>query len=54
MMMMIIIIMGHVLYRGLSGGLGRRRGKERTVRGEEDGSVLIYTYEDSLMKPTKH
>jgi hypothetical protein len=28
---------------------------ERMLRGEEDGSYLhILTYEDSLMKPTKH
>jgi hypothetical protein len=29
--------------------------KERLLRGEEDGSThYIYTYENSIMKPTKH
>jgi hypothetical protein len=40
---------------GISRREGGKRGKERTLRGEEDGSMLyIYIYEDSIMEPTKH
>jgi hypothetical protein len=32
-----------------------RGGKERILRTEEDcGTLNIYTYKDSIMKPTKH
>jgi hypothetical protein len=34
--------------------VGKSRGKERILRGEENEVCCIYAYEDRIMKPTKH
>jgi hypothetical protein len=38
----------------LGGGCRRGRGKERTLRVKRMEVWCIYTYKDSIMKPTKH
>jgi hypothetical protein len=53
MMSMIIIILGHKCICGTIVEVsGRGRGKERILRGEEDGNMphsYVHTYEDSIM-----
>jgi hypothetical protein len=46
------------IYGGLLGEVDLQKGgerKERMLRGEENQSMLlIYTYKDIIIKPTKH
>jgi hypothetical protein len=56
MMMMVMIIMGHECVWGLSGGglMGEEGERKRNLGVKKMEVHRIYTYEDSIMKLTKH